>query len=312
MCHLLFLAGILLLLPVLLPVPVLLPAGAHAQVTIDLRALEALPHAPPPSSPSSRPALRVVPASPTATAALPVPPVPPNASPAPAAGPASDSQAMAIAGPARSTVTVPTAPVPPIAPAPTVSAPPTASAPPAPTPGAGMASLQPPSPPPAVAPPPATLPSAAPPVAVLAPIQPPVAPAAERPPTPPPVTPTAATTATPEASGLRLIFKPNESDLSPAANGAIGDLVKSTPSGNTVTYNVVAYAEGIADDPSVARRVSLSRGLSVRAALMADGVASTRIYIRALGASNGDAPPDRVDLTVLGLSGTAAAGAPKP
>jgi hypothetical protein len=88
--------------------------------------------------------------------------------------------------------------------------------------------------------------------------------------------------------------------------------VKSTPSGGTVTFNVVAYAAGIADDPSVARRVSLSRGLSVRAALMADGVPSTRIYVRALGASGGDAPPDRVDLTVLGLSGAAPGGTAKP
>jgi outer membrane protein OmpA-like peptidoglycan-associated protein len=161
-------------------------------------------------------------------------------------------------------------------------------------------------------PPPATLPSAAPPVAILAPIPPPAAPATARPPVPPPVTATAATTATPETSGLRLIFKPTESDLSPAANSAIGDLVKSNPKGDTVTFNVVAFAAGVADDPSIARRVSLSRGLSVRAALMADGVASTRIYVRALGASSGDAPPDRVDLTVLGLSGAAATGAAKP
>jgi outer membrane protein OmpA-like peptidoglycan-associated protein len=137
-------------------------------------------------------------------------------------------------------------------------------------------------------------------------------PQAAKPPEPPPVSATAATTATPETSGLRLIFKPDESDLSPAASGAIGDLVKSTPKGDTVTYNVVAYAAGVADDPSVARRMSLSRGLSVRAALMADGVASTRIYVRALGAAPGDAPADRVDLTVLGLSGAGAGGTAKP
>jgi outer membrane protein OmpA-like peptidoglycan-associated protein len=137
-------------------------------------------------------------------------------------------------------------------------------------------------------------------------------PPAAKPPEPPPVSATATTTATPETSGLRLIFQPSDADLSPAANGAIGDLVKATLKGDTVTYNVVAYAAGVADDPSVARRMSLSRGLAVRAALMADGVASTRIYIRALGAGDGDAPADRVDLTVLGLSGAAARGAAKP
>lgn len=302
MRHSLLLVGVLLL-----------PAAARAQVTIDLRALEALPHAPSaPSAPPPRPVLRVVPSGPAATAALPVPPVPPNASPTPAPTTTGTSggQATAVAGPTPPTAPAPVTPatltppalVSPTAPAPTVPAPPAATASLAPPPTA----------PTSLAPPPATLPSAAPPLAVLAPIPPPAVPPAAKPPEPPPVSATAATTVTPETSGLRLIFKPDESDLSPAASGAIGDLVKSTPKGDTVTYNVVAYAAGVADDPSVARRVSLSRGLSVRAALLADGVASTHIYIRALGAGGGDAPADRVDLTVLGLSGAAARGAAKP
>jgi hypothetical protein len=82
--------------------------------------------------------------------------------------------------------------------------------------------------------------------------------------------------------------------------------VKSTQAGETITFNVVAYAKGVTDDPSAARRTSLARGLSVRAALIADGVPSTRVYVRALGSSSSDGPPDRVDLTVLGTSGVAA------
>lgn len=278
---LLLLAGVVLLLP----------AAAHAQVTIDLRALEALPQAPPPPPrPAPRQVLRTIPAGPAATAALPVPPVPPSAprAPARAATPASPTQATASATPAPLSV-----PAPPAAPAS-----PTAPA----------------------APPSATLPAAPPAVASLAPIPPPVAPAPARPPAPPPVSATAGTTASPENAGLRLEFKSDQSDLSPAANGAIGDLVKAIPAGPTVTFNVVAFAAGAADDPSVARRMSLARGLSVRAALIADGVPSTRIYVRALGAAGGDGPPDRVDLTVLGTSGALAtgtapgapAGAPKP
>lgn len=222
--------------------------------------------------------LRTVPAGPATTAALPVPPLPPSApqAPAPAAAPAAPSQATASTAPAPLSV-----PAPPAAPA---------------------------SPTPPAAPPPATLPAAPPAVASLAPIPPPVAPAPARPPAPPPVSPTAGTTARPENAGLRLEFKPDQSDLSPAANGAIGDLVKATPNGPMVTFNVVAYAAGAVDDPSVARRRSLARGLSVRAALIADGVPSTRIYIRALGAAGGDGPPDRVDLTVLGTSGALATG----
>ena len=74
------------------------------------------------------------------------------------------------------------------------------------------------------------------------------------------------------------------------------------------------YAAGVADDPSVAAAnvAIITRGWRWRAALMADGVGSTRIYVRALGAGDGDAPADRVDLTVLGQSGAAAGGAAKP
>ncbi len=301
MRHPLLLTGVLLLMP----------AAALAQVTIDLRALEALPQAPsPPRRPAPRAVLRTVPAGSAATggaatAALPVPPIPPpNPTPGvttggagvagagrvPAGGPASAGHATASAGPAT-----PTAPAPPTAPA-------------------------------TRTPPAATLPAAPPAVASLAPIPPPAAPTTATPPAPPPVSATAGTTATPQNTGLRLVFKPDESDLSPAANGAIGELVKATPTGDTVTFNVVAYAAGVADDPSAARRTSLARGLSVRAALLADGVPSTRIYVRALGAagggaagggasggaSGGDGPPDRVDMTVLGASGATAAAAPKP
>jgi hypothetical protein len=32
-------------------------------------------------------------------------------------------------------------------------------------------------------------------------------------------------------------------------------------------------------------------------------VSSTRIYVRAMGSGGGSGPPDRVDVTVMGLSG---------
>jgi hypothetical protein len=71
------------------------------------------------------------------------------------------------------------------------------------------------------------------------------------------------------------------------------------------SFNVVAYAAGTPDDPSTARRLSLSRALAVRSALMADGVSSTHIYVRALGAPEGDKTPDRVDISVLGANASA-------
>jgi outer membrane protein OmpA-like peptidoglycan-associated protein len=156
-------------------------------------------------------------------------------------------------------------------------------------------------------PPPATLPTAAPATVALAPIPAPPTPSAPTPPPAPTVSATAGTTATPENTGLQLVFKPAEADLSPDASAAVSRLVNAVPTGDTISYNVVAYATGRADDPSVARRTSLARGLAVRGALIADGVPSTRIYVRALGSSVGgsDGPTDRVDVTVMGLSGAA-------
>ena len=279
MRHPLLLTGFLLMMPL----------AAHAQVTIDLRALDALPGgasggAPSPPRLPPHVVLRTVPPGPATTAALPIPPSTPHGPPP-------------ISGPGNPPGMPPTT---------------------AQTPGQAVGQTTGPTPPATPAPPtppPATLPTGAPAIASLAPIPPPAVPTTAAPPAPPPITATAGTIAAPESTGLRLIFKPDESDLSPASNSAIGELVKSSPSGDTITFNVVAYAAGVVDDPSIARRLSLARGLSVRAALLTDGVPSTHIYVRALGASTGDGPPNRVDLTVLGTSGAAtagAAGAPKP
>ena len=119
---------------------------------------------------------------------------------------------------------------------------------------------------------------------------------------PPPIAPGAATTAAATPSGLRLSFGSGQSDLSPTSADSIKRLVQAVPIGETTTFNVLAYATGDPDDPSVARRLSLARAIAVRSVLMADGVPSTRIYLRALGSVPGDGPPDRVDLNVLGAN----------
>jgi outer membrane protein OmpA-like peptidoglycan-associated protein len=165
----------------------------------------------------------------------------------------------------------------------------------------------PPTPAPAApAPPPATLPNAAPPAIALAPVPPPPSTEPIAPPPPPPISDSSATAATSTGAGLRVTFGAGQSDLSPSSAAAIKQLVASAPPGPNTSFNVAGYAAGTTEDPSTARRLSLSRALAVRSALMADGVSSTRIYLRALGAAAGDEPPDRVDLAVLG--GNASAG----
>ncbi|MDR3536246.1 MAG: OmpA family protein [Acetobacteraceae bacterium] len=113
------------------------------------------------------------------------------------------------------------------------------------------------------------------------------------------------------AAAVRVMFDASQTDLN--ANGAdiIKQLVGGAPPGDNTTFNVVAYATATPEDPSSARRLSLSRALAVRNALMADGVPSSRIYVRALGGQSGDGPADRADVSVLG-SNAPGTGPAKP
>jgi outer membrane protein OmpA-like peptidoglycan-associated protein len=164
------------------------------------------------------------------------------------------------------------------------------------------AAAQPPGTPPGTsqAAPPPSLPAAPPPTIALAPVpQPPPADHAAPPP-PPPISDTSTSAANAAGAGLQVTFGREETDLSPSSAAAIQNLVRTAPQGNNISINVVAYAAGTPEDPSTARRLSLSRALAVRSALIADGVSSARIYVRALGAQAGDGPADRVDLSLLG------------
>jgi outer membrane protein OmpA-like peptidoglycan-associated protein len=156
--------------------------------------------------------------------------------------------------------------------------------------------------PPIAATPQPAMPESVPNTAAIAPITPITPPPGSQPPAPPPVSDTAKTAAAPTSSGLRLTFAPGESDLSPESSASIKQLTAATPSSDTTTFNVMAYAPGRPDDPSTARRISLSRAMAVRSALVTDGVPSARIFVRALGEQYGDGPPDRVDISVTGAN----------
>src|ERR1700733_7210638 len=268
-------------------------APAQAQVTVDLHALDALPggkpatesspqHQPPPKRASKRPTVARQPKpSPAQATAAAHAPQSATSSATTAATPAAAPPATTVPNTAAPT---PPPPPPPPPPAPTV-----------PTPA-----------PPTPAPPAATLPTAPPATVALAPIVPPPEPAQAAPAPAPPISDSATSAATATGHGLRVTFGTDEADLSPSSASAIHDFVQSAPSGDSASYNVVAYAAGTPEDPSTARRLSLSRALAVRSALMADGISSTHIYVRALGATAGDATPDRVDVAVLGGNTTPA------
>ncbi len=154
------------------------------------------------------------------------------------------------------------------------------------------------------------MPTTAPPTITLAPVAPPQPTEPVAPP-PPPISDNSATAATNTGAGLRVTFGAGQADLSPASVAAIKQLVAAAPPGTNTSFNVAGYAAGTPEDPSTARRLSLSRALAVRSALMADGISSSRIYVRALGAASGGEPPDRVDLAVLGSNASASDAAAK-
>jgi outer membrane protein OmpA-like peptidoglycan-associated protein len=191
-----------------------------------------------------------------------------------------------------------------------------------------------PPPPPPGAPEAAPAPSTAAPAPTPAPAPMPMVPQA--PPAPPvipppltvptrPATPPAPATITADApgeasaipGGIRVTFGPGRADLNQASADAVRGLAAAviTTAPATATLTVTSHASGQQDDASTARRLSLSRGLAARSLLIGQGIASTRIYVKALGLAPGpqaDAPPDRVDIIVTPVLNTAPPAQARP
>jgi outer membrane protein OmpA-like peptidoglycan-associated protein len=194
------------------------------------------------------------------------------------------------------------APAHPAAPHATATARPQASKP-APTAGTATARQAvpvPPKPPPAVPVAPPAIAAIPPAVAVPVGKQPP--------PTAPPVAADAPGEPSPIPGGVRVTFGPDRTDLNGATERALRDFARTVKGNEQETVNVVATAAGTADDPSTPRRLSLSRALAARAVLVNEGIASTRIYVRALGTNGPEGPADRVDLIASGVAAGAASG----
>jgi outer membrane protein OmpA-like peptidoglycan-associated protein len=98
------------------------------------------------------------------------------------------------------------------------------------------------------------------------------------------------------AGGVRVTFGPDRFDLNPATVAALRDFARGLADKDATSINIYAYAAGSPEDPSTPRRLSLERALAARAVLLDEGIASPRIYPRALGPAGGSADPDRVDV----------------
>lgn len=183
-------------------------------------------------------------------------------------------------------------------PAPTTNRKPPARAPAKPTPPPVKPIVKPvikPAPKPALVVPPAppVTPVVPPPIAV--PVRP------VPPPSPVPVVENAPGIAAAIPGGQRITFGATGSDLNPATEAAIRETAHTPPAGPNASFTVTAFAAGTPEDASTARRLSLSRALAVRGVLIAEGIPSVRIYVKALGTTTPaftDGPPDRVDIVV--------------
>ena len=88
------------------------------------------------------------------------------------------------------------------------------------------------------------------------------------------------------------------SNLNAQAQKTLGFIAGELRASEKSRVEVRAYASSSGITESQARRLSLSRALAVRSSLIALGIRSTRIDVRALGSKGKTVPPDRVDLQI--------------
>lgn len=102
----------------------------------------------------------------------------------------------------------------------------------------------------------------------------------------------------PGGDQIRLSFASGGNELDESARGKLDGVAQGLNQNPKLRLQLLAYAGGTSDAGSQARRLSLSRALSVRSYLIDKGVPSTRIDVRALGNKVEEGPPDRVDVVV--------------
>ena len=188
------------------------------------------------------------------------------------------------------------APTPPAKIAPPPAAPaPMPKAPAAPPPPTEQASAAPPPPPPPVSEPPAPA-AAAPP--------PPAMPAAETPKAPAAPAPTeqASTPPAPATTGdgpAQVLFNNDDTKLTADGQAVLAGVIEKLNADENQRVQLMAFAAGEDLTSSKARRISLSRALSVRSFLIEKGIRSTRIDVRALGDKAENDPKNRVDVNLV-------------
>jgi outer membrane protein OmpA-like peptidoglycan-associated protein len=102
-----------------------------------------------------------------------------------------------------------------------------------------------------------------------------------------------------DGTPIAIVFPTESSTLGEPSKGALDSVAQRMAQDESLRLQLLAYAGGNDETASKARRLSLSRALSVRSYLIDRGVRSTRIDVRALGNRSEGGSPDRVDVIVV-------------
>ncbi len=100
----------------------------------------------------------------------------------------------------------------------------------------------------------------------------------------------------PRPAEIRILYATEATDLPAAAHEELDGLAEWLRAHPEVRVQIVGYASATTPSGSEARRRSLFRTLAVRTYLIENGVMSTRMDVRALGARTEEEPKDRVEV----------------
>jgi outer membrane protein OmpA-like peptidoglycan-associated protein len=97
---------------------------------------------------------------------------------------------------------------------------------------------------------------------------------------------------------MSVLFSQAETDVPLSAQEDLRKLAQKLVAKEDLGVRVVAYASGPEEQKSLARRVSLSRALAVRAFLIDLGVDNLRINVQAMGNDIPSGEPERADIFI--------------
>ena len=101
----------------------------------------------------------------------------------------------------------------------------------------------------------------------------------------------------PSVSDLQVVYGPDDTDIPDGKKTKLGQLV-STAKEKNKRIIIATYAGGEEHESKAANMISLSRGLSLRAFFIDQGMPMDQIIVQAKGLESAEGPPDRADISL--------------